>query len=70
MTFNRFKCIFFLYLRTVSVRWDITDKQTDRYFIARKKVNPDLFVIEIREIYVHVYTRLLICYIKIIWQYA
>ena len=42
------------------------NRQTDRYFIARKKVNPDLFVIEIREIYVHVYTRLLICYIKII----
>ena len=24
-----------------------TDRQTDRYFIDRKKVNPDLFVIEI-----------------------
>ena len=36
-------------------------RQTDRYFIDRKKVNPDLFVIEIRERYVHVYTTLLIC---------
>ena len=31
------------------------------YFIDRKKVNPDLFGIEIRERYVHVYTTLLIC---------
>ena len=38
-----------------------TDGQTDRYFIDRKKVNPDLFVIEIRERYVHVYTTLVIC---------
>ena len=30
--------------------------QTDRYFIDRKKVNPDLFGIEIRVRYVHVYT--------------
>ena len=29
-----------------------TDRQTDRYFIDRKKVNPDLFIIEIRERYV------------------
>ena len=36
-------------------------RQTDRYFIDRKKVNPDLFVIEIIERYVHVYTTLLIC---------
>ena len=36
-------------------------RQTDRYFIARKKVNPDLSVIEIRERHVHVYTTLLIC---------
>ena len=38
-----------------------TDRQTDRYFIDRKKVITDLFVIEMKEIYVHVYTRLLIC---------
>ena len=38
-----------------------SDRQTDRYFIDRKKVNPDLFVIEIRERYLHVYTTLLIC---------
>ena len=25
----------------------VTDRQTDRYFIDRKKVNPDLFVIEL-----------------------
>ena len=30
--------------------------QTDRYFIDRKKVNPDLFVIEIREICTCIYT--------------
>ena len=33
-------------------------RQTDRYFIDRKKVITDLFVIEMKEIYVHVYTRL------------
>ena len=26
---------------------EVIDRQTDRYFIDRKKVNPDLFVIEI-----------------------
>ena len=30
--------------------------QTDRYFIDRKKVISDLFVIEMKKIYVHVYT--------------
>ena len=38
-----------------------TDRQTYRYFIDRKEVIADLFVIEIREIYVHVHTRLLTC---------
>ena len=38
------------------------DRQTDRYFIDRKKVITDFFVIAMREIYVHVYKRLLICY--------
>ena len=33
----------------------------DIYFFDRKKVITDLFVIEIKEIYVHVYTRLVIC---------
>ena len=33
-----------------------TDRQTDRYFIDRREVNPDLFVIEIIERYLHVYT--------------
>ena len=37
----------------------LTDRH--RYFIDRKKVNPDLFVIEIEERYVHVYTTLVIC---------
>ena len=37
-----------------------TDKQTDIYFMDRKKVITDLFAIEMREIYVHAYTRLLI----------
>ena len=32
-----------------------TDGQTDSYFIDRKKVNPDLFVIEIREICTSIY---------------
>ena len=39
----------------ISVRWNVIfvnnvfiwDRQTDRYFIDRKKVNPDLFVIEL-----------------------
>ena len=39
---------------------DNTDRQTNRYFIDRKKVITDLFVIEMKEIYVHVYTRFLI----------
>ena len=39
----------------------ILDRQTDRYFIDRKKVITDVFVIEMKEIFVHVYTRLLIC---------
>ena len=38
-----------------------TDRQTDRYFIDGKEVITDLFVIEMKEIYVHVDTRLLIC---------
>ena len=38
-----------------------TDRKTDRYFIDRKRVITDLFVIEMKEIYVHVYTSLLIC---------
>ena len=29
--------------------------QTDRYFIDRKKVNPDLFVIEMRERNMYIY---------------
>ena len=39
----------------------MNDKQTDIYDIDIKKVNPDLFVREIRERHVHVYTTLLIC---------
>ena len=51
---------FYFYIKQVFM-WSIqTNRQTDRYFIDRKKVNPDLFVIEIRERYVHVYTTLLI----------
>ena len=38
-----------------------TDRQTDRYFIDRKKIITNLFVIEMKEIYVHLYTTLLIC---------
>ena len=38
---------------------EVADRQTDIYFIDRK-VLTDLFVIEMKEIYVHVYTRLLI----------
>ena len=36
-----------------------TDRQTD-ILLTEKKVITDLFVIEMKEIYVHVYTRLLI----------
>ena len=36
-------------------------RQTNTYFIDRKEVITDLFVIEMREIYVHIYTRLLTC---------
>ena len=36
-----------------------TDRQTD--ILLTEKVITDLFVIEMKEIYVHVYTRLLIC---------
>ena len=32
------------------------------YLIDRKEVITDLLVIQMRDIYVHVYTRLLICY--------
>ena len=42
-------------------RVSLAQQQTDRYFSDRKKVNPDLFVKEIRERYVHVYTTLVIC---------
>ena len=35
--------------------------QDRTYFIDRKKIITDLFVIEMKDIYVHVYTRLLIC---------
>ena len=37
-----------------------TDRQTD-ILLTEKKVITDLFVIEMKEIYLHVYTRLLIC---------
>ena len=37
-----------------------TDRQTD-ILLTEKKVITDLFVIEMKEIYVHVYTRLLVC---------
>ena len=35
--------------------------QDRTYLIDRKKVITDLFVIEMKDIYVHVYTRLMIC---------
>ena len=41
-----------------------TDRQTDRHnyiLLTEKKVITNLFVIEMKEIYVHVYTRLFIC---------
>ena len=37
-----------------------TDKHTG-ILLTQRKVITDLFVIEMKEIYVHVYTRLLIC---------
>ena len=48
-----------VYHTGVAVQGIIVD--IDRYFIDRKEVIADLFVIEMREIYVHVYTRLLTC---------
>ena len=43
--------IFNLYGFTLSIiimyHYYVSDRQTDRYFIDRKKVNPDLFVIEL-----------------------
>ena len=47
-------------LKKYSGATNLADRQTDIYFIDRKKVITDLFVIELREIYVHVYTKLLI----------
>ena len=38
----------------------MTDRQTD-ILLTEIKVITDLFVIVIREIYVHVYTRMLVC---------
>ena len=46
---------------TVCISYIQKDRQTDRYFIDRKEVITDLFVIEMTEISVHVYTRLLTC---------
>ena len=43
---------------------NVTDRQTDRQtdiLLTEIKVIIDLFVIVIREIYVHVYTRMLVC---------
>ena len=37
-----------------------TDRQTD-ILLTEIKVITDLFVIVIREIYIHVYTRMLVC---------
>ena len=42
----------------------LADRQTDRQtdiLLTEIKVITDLFVIVIREIYVHVYTRMLVC---------
>ena len=41
-------------------RWYQTDRQTD-ILLTEIKVITELFVIVIREIYVHVYTRVLVC---------
>ena len=38
----------------------ITDRQTD-ILLSEIQVITDLFVIVVREIYVHVYTRMLVC---------
>ena len=42
------------------VKYKKTDRQTD-ILLTEIKVITDLFVIVIREIYVHVYTRMLVC---------
>ena len=58
-----FKCvsIALLYVKySFALFLNVTDRQTD-ILLTEKKVITDLFVIEMKEIYVHVYTRLLIC---------
>ena len=37
--------------------WATQLRQTDIYFIGRKKVITDLFVIEMRDIYMHMYIQ-------------
>ena len=44
----------------VSYHGGVTDRQTD-ILLTEIKVITDLFVIVIREIYVHVYTIMLVC---------
>ena len=58
---ERVNCSIGVSLQCIRCHWAVLliSRQTDRYFIDRKKVITDLFVIEM--IYVHVYTRLLIC---------
>ena len=46
-------------LRTLD-NFTLTDRQTDILLIEIKVIT-DLFVIVIKEIYVHVYTRMLVC---------
>ena len=43
-----------LLVKFITLSGSITDRQTDRYFIDRKKVNPDLFVIENRDMYMYI----------------
>ena len=58
----------FIYVNNISVCLSVlydafirqTDRQTD-ILLTEIKVITDLFVIVIREIYVHVYTRMLVC---------
>ena len=53
-------CGALLYYHDYGVAKLQTDRQTD-ILLTEIKVITDLFVIVIREIYVHVYTRMLVC---------
>ena len=60
MTINGFIQIYKIQNTHITATNRQTDRQTD-ILLTEIKVITDLFVIVIREIYVHVYTRMLVC---------